>query len=292
MDKKQMTQLDAPTFEYEEAFSRTLGWVTEEEQRQLQSKRIAIAGLGGVGGSYLLTLTRLGIGQFNISDLDAFELCNFNRQAGATMASIGKLKVYELEDRALEINPELKINTFSDGVTTDNLDAFLEDVDLYVDGLDTFAVEIREQIYKRCYELKIPVISAAPIGMGTSMIVFTPESMPYHKYFGWQSQSPMDKIRLFLAGIAPSPNAARYLVNPSQLSLSNKKVISTPMGIDLCTGVICTVALKLLLKRGPVVVAPRTLHFDAYLNTFKVVWRPFGFKNPLQKLAYRLIKKL
>jgi len=58
----------ANNFNYKNAFSRNLGWVTEEEQSSLQNKRIAIAGMGGVGGTHLLTLTRLGIGRFNISD--------------------------------------------------------------------------------------------------------------------------------------------------------------------------------------------------------------------------------
>jgi len=70
-------------FDYKVAFSRNIGWVTEAEQSRLRSKRIAIAGMGGVGGGHLLTLTRLGVGAFNIADFDAFELANFNRQAGA-----------------------------------------------------------------------------------------------------------------------------------------------------------------------------------------------------------------
>jgi len=60
-------------FHYATAFSRNIGWITETEQEVLRNKRVAIAGLGGVGGSHLLTLTRLGIGKFNISDLDIFE---------------------------------------------------------------------------------------------------------------------------------------------------------------------------------------------------------------------------
>ena len=60
-------------FDYEEALSRNLGWVTEAEQALLRGKRVAIAGMGGVGGSHLLTLTRLGIGAFNLADFDRFE---------------------------------------------------------------------------------------------------------------------------------------------------------------------------------------------------------------------------
>src|SRR5512140_246302 len=93
-------------FNYAEAFSRNLGWVTEAEQNALRGTRVAIAGLGGVGGSHLLTLTRLGIGGFNIADYDTFNLVNFNRQAGASMASLGRPKVAVLSQMARDINPE------------------------------------------------------------------------------------------------------------------------------------------------------------------------------------------
>ena len=80
-------------FDYSSAFSRNIGWVTEAEQAILRSKRIAIAGLGGVGGSHLLTLSRLGIGNFNIADFDHFEIQNFNRQAGASISHLNRPKV-------------------------------------------------------------------------------------------------------------------------------------------------------------------------------------------------------
>ena len=60
-------------FDYDVAFSRNIGWVTEAEQQRLRSCRVAVGGLGGVGGSHLLTLARLGIGAFTITDLDTFD---------------------------------------------------------------------------------------------------------------------------------------------------------------------------------------------------------------------------
>ena len=80
-------------FSYREAFDRNIGWITEQEQDLLARKRVAIAGLGGVGGAHLLTLTRLGIGRFNLADFDHFELHNFNRQVGANVQSIGRSKL-------------------------------------------------------------------------------------------------------------------------------------------------------------------------------------------------------
>jgi len=80
-------------FNYHQAFSRNLGWVTEQEQDRLRKSRVAIAGLGGVGGFHLLTLARLGVGAFNLADFDTFDLANFNRQAGASLDTLGKSKL-------------------------------------------------------------------------------------------------------------------------------------------------------------------------------------------------------
>jgi len=99
-------------FEYGQAFSRNIGWITEQEQQVLRETRVAIAGMGGVGGSHLLTLTRLGIGRFSLSDFDRFGVENFNRQAGARLSSVGRPKLETLVEMALDINPHLDIRTF------------------------------------------------------------------------------------------------------------------------------------------------------------------------------------
>ena len=97
------------SFDYDRAFSRNIGWVTLAEQAKLKKSRIAIAGLGGVGGAHLLALTRLGIGNFNISDFDDFDVHNLNRQAGAFMPFMGKAKIETVARLAHDINPELDI---------------------------------------------------------------------------------------------------------------------------------------------------------------------------------------
>ena len=168
-------------FDYNTAFSRNIGWITEPEQSLLKSKRIAIAGLGGVGGAHLITLTRLGVGKFNISDLDVFELANFNRQAGASISHLERSKVDVMQEMALDINSGLNINTFPSGINEDNIDSFLEGVDLYVDGLDFFATDARRMVFAACAEKNIPAITAAPLGMGTSLLCFMPGKMTFEE---------------------------------------------------------------------------------------------------------------
>ncbi len=135
-----------PGFRYEEAFARNLGWVTEGEQQRLRDRTVGIAGLGGVGGSHLLTLTRLGIGGFHLADPDTFELANLNRQAGASLDSLGRGKLESLSEMARRINPGLRLSGFPEGVTENNLDTFLDDVDLVLDGLDFFLLDIRRPV--------------------------------------------------------------------------------------------------------------------------------------------------
>ena len=281
----------AEHFDYGTAFSRSLGWVTEAEQQILRSKRIAIAGLGGVGGSHLLTLTRLGIGSFTIADLDIFEQENFNRQAGASMRHVGREKIDVLEELALDINPELSMVKFSSGVDIENLDAFLDDVDLYVDSLDFFAVEIRQAVFAACAEKGIPAITAAPLGMGVAFLAFLPGQMTFEEYFRLANQPEDEQLLRFLLGLSPAMLQVSYLVDDTRLDLNAHKGPSTPMACELCAGMAGTHALKILLNRGDVPAAPRGLHFDAYRNKMAKTWRPMGNNNPIQRLGLKIARK-
>jgi molybdopterin/thiamine biosynthesis adenylyltransferase len=278
-------------FSYSEAFRRNIGWVTEAEQQVLRGKRIAIAGLGGVGGAHLLTLTRLGIGRFHLADFDRFELHNFNRQVGATVHSIGRAKVEVMAEMASAINPELDIATFADGVRSSNVERFLEGVDLYVDGLDFFVFEERQRIFRICAERGIPAITAAPLGMGAALLVFLPSGMSFEAYFRMGDAPPGEKAARFLVGLSPSMLQMGYLVDPSRLDLAARTGPSTPMACDLCAGIAATEALKVLLGRGGVVAAPWGVHFDAYKNRLRRTWRPGGNAHPLQRALIALTKR-
>jgi len=278
-------------FSYDEAFARNLGWTTEAEQASLRAKRVAIAGLGGVGGSHLLTLTRLGIGAFHIADFDTFSLANFNRQAGATLATVDRPKIDVLAAMARDINPELDLVLFPDGVEADRIDAFLDGVDLYVDGLDFFALEIRRRVFARCADLRIPAVTAAPLGMGVALLSFLPGGMTFEEYFQLEGLDPDEQAIRFLLGLSPSMLQLAYLVDKSRVSFAEKRGPSTVMGCQLCAGFAATEGLKILLGRGPVVCAPRGLHFDAYRHRFTRTWRPGGSRNPMQQIMLKIARR-
>lgn len=279
-------------FHYDEAFSRNIGWVTADEQRVLRGKRIAIAGMGGVGGLHLLALTRLGIGRFSIADPDTFELANFNRQAGAAMSSLDQLKVETMAHAARNINPELDIRILREPVGEANLAAFLAGVDLYVDGLDFFAFEARRATFHACAERNIPAITVAPLGMGAALLNFMPGGMTFEQFFRWGTVSDDEKALRFLLGLAPARLHMGYLVVPDRVDLANKRGPSTGMATQLCAGIAATEALKILLGRGKTLAAPRGMHFDAYTNRLKRTWLPGGNANPLQRVLISIARRM
>jgi len=279
-------------FDYNEAFSRNIGWVTKEEHQQLRNTRVAIGGMGGVGGSHAIVLARMGIGNFTISDLDDYELANFNRQYGATMSTLNQPKASVMHDTLRDINPEADVKVLPNGVTEENLEDFLEGVDIYVDSLDIFALDIRRKVFQRCYEKGIPCVTAAPVGMGTAILTFMPGQMSFEEYFCLDGYEFTDQIIKFVIGVAPTVQQRHYLVNRSSVNFLKKKLPSTPMAIELAAGTLVSNVVKILLKRGEVITAPHGLHFDAYRNNLTKTWRPWGNNNPLQRLMFWYVKRL
>ncbi len=278
-------------FDYGSAFSRNIGWVTESEQLRLKNARVAIGGLGGVGGVHLLTLARLGIGKFSIADFDKFDIVNFNRQVGATVSSLGKPKLDVLRDMVRDINPEVDLRLFPDGVNDDNLEDFLTDVDVYVDGLDFFAFDARRKTFAACERKGIPVVTAAPLGLGVALLVFGPGGMPFEEYFGFEGGDEMEMAIRFLVGLSPAMLQRGYVADMSRVNLAERKGPSCIAACQLCAGVAAIETLKLVLGRKGVRLAPLGTQFDAYRMQYALTWRPWGHRNPMQRLMRYLVRR-
>jgi molybdopterin/thiamine biosynthesis adenylyltransferase len=277
-------------FNYELAFSRNLGWITEDEFKKIKNFKIAIAGMGGVGGGHLTTLIRMGFRRFVIADFDVFEIQNFNRQYGANITSLGKKKSTVMKDLALQINPEAEIEVFEEGVKVENVSNFLNGVDLYVDGLDVFEIETRREIFAEARKREIPCVTSAPIGFGATCLVFDKNSISFEKYFQFKSEDPLNNLFKFVVGIAPSFMHLKYLMDRNYSNFTKGKTSSTPAGCLAASTVICSEAIKILLNRGPRHRAPRVLHYDFYLNRFKSSYVWWGLNNPLMRLKLFILK--
>ncbi len=279
-------------FDYDLAFSRNLGLVQPEEQRRLRQSRVAIAGLGGVGGVHLTTLARTGIGKFHIADFDHFEVQNFNRQAGALMSTLGRQKTQVMEAMVRDINPEVSVQTFPQGISAENVADFLDGVDVVVDGLDFFAVAARDMLYSAAYTRNIPVVVAGPIGASAAFLVFLPGQMRWQDYFAMDlARSEVDKYILFGLGNAPRATQLPYM-DRKYVSLKEMRGPSLALAVQLCAGVAAAETLKLLLKRGRTLAAPYFHQYDAYRCKYVIGKLRWGNRGPLQRLKFWLFRRL
>jgi molybdopterin/thiamine biosynthesis adenylyltransferase len=274
----------AAGWSYEQAFVRNLGLISPEEQQKLRNSRVAIAGMGGVGGSHLVTLARLGIGRFTIADPDVFELANFNRQTGAKCSTIDRPKVEVMAEVARDINPEVDLRVVSEPLCAANADEFLSDADLFVDGVDFFATDLRRILFRAAANRGIYAITAGPIGFSTAWLVFSPTGMSFDRYFDMHDgMKPKEGLIAFAVGLTPAATHLKYL-DLSKVDLNSHTGPSTVAACQLCAGVTAAEAVKILTGRGRVRPAPWYSQFDAFRQVFRRRYLLGGNRHPWQML--------
>ena len=146
-----------------EQFQRTAALLGEEAMQRLQSARVAVFGVGGVGGYVCEALVRSGVGTLDVFDKDDVSVTNLNRQIIALHSTIGQDKVSVLADRMRDINPAVAINEHKMFYLPENADEIdLSAYDFVVDAVDTVAAKI--ELAVRCEQLNVPLIAAMGAG--------------------------------------------------------------------------------------------------------------------------------
>ena len=144
-------------------FSRTQLLLGAEAMELLSNKKVAVFGIGGVGGYVCEALVRSGIGSFDLIDDDKVCLTNLNRQIIATRKTVGKYKAEVMRDRMLEINPDAKIDIYKCFFLPENADDFpFSEYDYIVDAVDTVSAKI--ELIMRAEKEGVPIISAMGAG--------------------------------------------------------------------------------------------------------------------------------
>lgn len=144
-------------------FSRTQLLLGESAMKELANKRVAVFGIGGVGGYACEALVRSGIGAFDLIDDDKVCLTNLNRQIIATRKTVGKYKTEVMKERMLEINPNVDVRIHNCFFLPENADKFpFDEYDYIIDAVDTVTAKI--SIIMKANELGIPVISSMGAG--------------------------------------------------------------------------------------------------------------------------------
>ena len=147
-------------------FSRTELLIGKEGLEKLAKSRVAVFGIGGVGGYVVEALIRSGLGEIDLIDDDKICLTNLNRQIFATHKTVGKYKVDAAEERILDINPDVKVNKINTFYTPENADTIdFSKYDYVVDAIDTVVGKL--EIIERSKKAGVPVISS--MGAGNKM---------------------------------------------------------------------------------------------------------------------------
>lgn len=147
-------------------FSRTELLLGHEGMEQLYKARIAIFGIGGVGGYTVEALARSGVGTLDLIDDDKVCLTNINRQIYALRSTVGKYKVDVARERVLDINPQAVVNTYKTFYTPETAQQFdFTQYDYVVDAIDTVTGKL--ELVKQAQDAGVPVISS--MGAGNKM---------------------------------------------------------------------------------------------------------------------------
>lgn len=147
----------------DERFVRTALVFGDEGMSRLMGSRVAVFGVGGVGGHCVQALARAGIGSIDVFDDDVVSITNINRQAVATTSTIGRPKVEVIRDQILDINPEARVVCHQMFYTPENADETdLSAYDYIVDAIDT--VKAKVELICRAKAAGVPIISAMGAG--------------------------------------------------------------------------------------------------------------------------------
>ena len=225
-----------------ERYQRNLGVISPSEQARLLQSKVAIIGAGGLGGTVLELLARIGIGKLIIADKDIIVDSNLNRQILSTENNLGQSKTEIAVKRGKEINSSMEITGHSIFINSDNVEKIIEGVEVVVDALDN--LPSRFVLQKACRDLKIPLVHGAIAGFNGQLTTIFPEDKGLELIYGSDKDLPEHGSEVELG--APT-------VTPALIaSLETQEVV------------------KILLKKGKL-FRNRLLYLDIENGTIEVL---------------------
>jgi Dinucleotide-utilizing enzymes involved in molybdopterin and thiamine biosynthesis family 2 len=279
------------SFSRAEAFERNRGLITIVEQEKLAASLVAIAGCGGVGGLHAHTCARLGIGRFRIVDSDNFSPANINRQIGATIQTIGRNKAKVTAEMIRSINSEATVEIFEGNISEKNAAAFVRGADLVIDGVDFFALDARRQLFRAAWSADIPSLTAAPLGFSATLHVFAKGGMSFDDYFDLhEGQDIFDQLVRFFVGLAPRGLQLPYM-DLSSVDIKSGRGPSSILGTQLAASIAGGEAIKILLGRDKLLLAPWYLQVDGYRQMLTKRRLRHGNRNWVQRLKRIILTK-
>jgi pimeloyl-ACP methyl ester carboxylesterase/molybdopterin/thiamine biosynthesis adenylyltransferase len=250
------------------SFSRNIGILLPEEQGVLARSTVTIAGLGGIGSNVAILLARMGVGRFVFADFDRYELSNINRQYGAAVDTIGRLKVEVVRDEILRINPDAEVTIEPEGVTKENAARLVASCQLCIDAIDFYSIEDHLVFHRAARAANVAVLMGSPVGFSACMQVFEPTGMSLEEYTGIKDgMLPIEKQMRYACGLVPELAHIDYFdvsAGKSGTNFVDKTGPSIACALGLAASLVATEVVLRLLDRRPSRAIPYTHQFDPF----------------------------
>lgn len=177
---------------YSERVNRTEVFLgrTHKEQKQAQKilseSTVGIAGTGGIGGAVALRLARFGIKKLKIADPETFDWSNINRQLGATKNNAGKNKSETVGEIVHDLAGDVEIEVFTDGITVENAEEFVDECDIVLDQLEFTVIKERYALHRAFRNNKNikHILCCAVVGWAAHLYKFEHDSMTFEDWYG------------------------------------------------------------------------------------------------------------
>jgi molybdopterin/thiamine biosynthesis adenylyltransferase len=184
------------------------GWDIEAQEK-LKLANVLIVGCGGIGCTSAELLARAGVGQITLIDADTIEISNLQRQIAYVEENIGFYKSEILAKRLKQINPHIRIESYSSKLDESNAEQLISTQDLVLDGCDNFTT--RYLVNQICTQLNVPLISASAIGFQGQLFMVEGDSACYECLFP-KEEHANESLRCADSGVlATTPNVMASL---------------------------------------------------------------------------------
>ena len=184
------------------------GWDIEAQEK-LKLANILIVGCGGIGCSSAELLARAGVGKITLIDADTIEMSNLQRQIAYVEENIGFYKAEVLAKRLTQINPHIRVQSYTSKLDRGNAEQLIASQDLVLDGCDNFST--RYLVNQICIQLDVPLISASAIGFQGQLFMVQGDTACYECLFPKQ-QHANESLRCADSGVlATTPNVMASL---------------------------------------------------------------------------------
>jgi len=243
----------------EHRYNRNIGVWTEEFQDKLKEVTVGVAGLGGAGGTLTSILARNGFGQIKIADPAVFAAPDLQRQFYAKQSTLGKNKIDAAEKELLDINPEVKIVAYRNGISEENLDDFLDGCDFVHEVLDYSLPKLKVAVHRKARQKRIIATSSAIVGCGASTFVFHPDGMSFEEYFEFEQGNTKRQRHDKIVKIDPD-----YINKDFFLERVRQGTVPTSCDGGYLTGVTVAAIYKRILMGKEVAYVPKVMRVDFF----------------------------